>query len=67
MPMVFLFLKRGVSLLFSPYSIGDTPLGLTRLRAASDPHAKAQTKVVMVKDFMMSCEWKWEEDMGLFR
>jgi hypothetical protein len=38
----------------SEYSTGEAPLGLTRLKAALDPVAKAQTKLTIVKDFMMS-------------
>jgi len=52
--MVLRFRNLGVSLRISEYSIGEAPLGLTRLKAASETDAKAQAKLIMVEYFMMS-------------
>jgi hypothetical protein len=36
------------------------PLGLTRLRAASDPEARTQIAVTIVADFIMVNDSRWE-------
>ena len=53
-PIVSLFSSFGVALRISEDSIGvANPLGLTRLRAASDPEARTQIAVTIVADFIM--------------